>query len=167
MYTFWGVARCRIGNETGSAVIPVASRTRGRPRRPAADTETCPRVDLKTRRGPGRTCFATSVSAILEVLAVLGVIVLIGVAIGAIVTGRPKSGVTEVVPARTATVSDRHRHRWTRWQILDERRIHLYGEVDEGRELPDRIDVVLRRECARCGLPQTQTVRGLDADHRG
>ena len=50
--------------------------------------------------------------------------------------------------------------------MLEEKRIHLYGEVDEGRELPDRIDVVLRRECARCGLPQTQTVRGLDADHR-
>ena len=68
------------------------------------------------------------------------------------------------MPAPTRPVSDRHRHRWTRWQILEERRIHLYGEVDEGRDLPDRIDVVLRRECARCGLPQTQTVRGLDAD---
>ncbi|MFD1720708.1 hypothetical protein [Amnibacterium endophyticum] len=70
-----------------------------------------------------------------------------------------------VEPQRT--VSDRHRHRWTRWQVIDERRIHLYGEVDEGRDLPDRVDVVLRRECARCGLPQTQTVRGLDAQQRG
>jgi hypothetical protein len=107
------------------------------------------------------------VGALLEVIAGLGVIVLVGVAIGAIVIGRwaPPSG--EVLPARSATVSDRHRHRWTRWQVLEERRIHLYGEVDEGRDLPDRIDVVLRRECARCGLPQTQTVRGLDADRRG
>lgn len=104
--------------------------------------------------------------ALLEVIAGLGIVVLIVVVIGAIVTERSTPRVTEVVPARTATVSDRHRHRWTRWQVLEEKRIHLYGEVDEGRELPDRIDVVLRRECARCGLPQTQTVRGLDADHR-
>ncbi len=97
----------------------------------------------------------------------LGLIVLIGVAIGAVLTGRSAPHDSEVVPANRATVSDRHRHRWTRWQLLDERRIHLYGELDEGRELPDRIDVVLRRECARCGLPQTKTVRGLDADYRG
>jgi hypothetical protein len=105
--------------------------------------------------------------ALLEVIAALGVIVLIGLAIWAVITGRSAPRITEVEPARSATVSDRHRHRWTRWQVLEEKRIHLYGEVDEGRELPDRIDVVLRRECARCGLPQTQTVRGIDADHRG
>ncbi len=104
--------------------------------------------------------------ALLEVIAALGVIVLVVVAIAAIVTGRSAPPTGEVVPARPGTVSDRHRHRWTRWQVLEERRIHLYGEVDEGRDLPDRIDVVLRRECARCGLPQTQTVRGIDADRR-
>lgn len=102
------------------------------------------------------------------VLEVLGVVVLIALVVFAVVTvvsgGAAAQG--EVVPTRAGTVSDRHRHRWTRWQILDERRIHLYGEVDEGRELPDRIDVVLRRECARCGLPQTKTVRGLDPDTR-
>lgn len=103
---------------------------------------------------------------LLELIAGLGVIVLIGIAIAAIVGGRSGSAGAAVAP-RPAAVSDRHRHRWTRWEILEERRIHLYGEVDEGRELPDRIDAVLRRECARCGLPQTQTVRGLDADRRG
>ncbi|MBW4042911.1 MAG: hypothetical protein HIU86_12435 [Acidobacteria bacterium] len=106
-------------------------------------------------------------SALLEVIAGLGVIVLVVVAIATLVAGRSGPRVTEVEPSRSATVSDRHRHRWTRWQVLEEKRIHLYGEVDEGRELPDRIDVVLRRECARCGLPQTQTVRGLDADRHG
>jgi hypothetical protein len=105
------------------------------------------------------------VGALLEVIAGLGIIVLVGVAVGVIVTGRGGAG-SEVAPTRSATVSDRHRHRWTRWQVLEERRIHLYGEVDEGRELPDRIDVILRRECARCGLPQTRTVRGIDADRR-
>ena len=94
-------------------------------------------------------------------------IALAAVLVWAIVSGRGSSPAGEAVVVRSGTVSDRHRHRWTRWQILEERRIHLYGEVDEGRELPDRIDVVLRRECARCGLPQTQTVRGLDADRRG
>jgi hypothetical protein len=106
------------------------------------------------------------VGALLEVIAGLGIIVSIGVAIGIALTGRRGSGGEVVDPARSGTVSDRHRHRWTRWQILEERRIHLYGEVDEGRELPDRIDVILRRECARCGLPQTRTVRGIDADRR-
>ena len=71
------------------------------------------------------------------------------------------------MPDRSASVSDRHRHRWTTWQILDERRIHLYCEVDQGRDLPDRIDVMLRRACVRCGLPQTKTVRGLDQERRG
>lgn len=105
--------------------------------------------------------------ALLEVLGVLTLVALAVFAVVTIVSGRSAPHDSEVVPVRSGTVSDRHRHRWTRWQILDERRIHLYGEVDEGRELPDRIDVVLRRECARCGLPQTQTVRGLDADRRG
>jgi hypothetical protein len=106
------------------------------------------------------------VGPLLEAVAVLALIGLVFLAVLAITAPRAAPGAGEVVPDRT-TVSDRHRHRWTRWRILDERRIHLYGEVDEGRELPDRIDVVLRRECARCGLPQTQTVRGLDADFRG
>ncbi|GAA2753590.1 hypothetical protein [Amnibacterium kyonggiense] len=105
--------------------------------------------------------------ALLELIAGLGVIVLIGIAIAAIVGGRSGSSPAQAAAPRPGVVSDRHRHRWTRWEILEERRIHLYGEVDEGRELPDRIDVVLRRECARCGLPQTQTVRGIDADRRG
>jgi len=101
------------------------------------------------------------------VLELVGAVAIVALVVFAIVTAvssgaPPREG--EVVPASTRPVSDRHRHRWTRWQILEERRIHLYGEVDEGRDLPDRIDVVLRRECARCGLPQTKTVRGLDAD---
>lgn len=105
--------------------------------------------------------------ALLEAVGVLALFVLVGIVVFAIVAGRtaPRGG--EVVPDRSASVSDRHRHRWTKWQILDERRIHLYGEVDEGRDLPDRIDVVLRRECVRCGLPQTKTVRGLDQERRG
>jgi hypothetical protein len=97
---------------------------------------------------------------------VLALILLVCLTVWAIVSGRSAHSEGEIVPGRTATVRDRHRHRWTRWQILDERRIHLYGEVDEGRDLPDRIDVVLRRECARCGLPQTKTVRGLDSERR-
>jgi hypothetical protein len=104
------------------------------------------------------------VSALLEFLGVLVLVVLVFVIVMAALSGRSGSGDREV--ARSRPVSDRHKHRWTRWQVLDERRIHLYGEVDEGRDLPDRIDVVLRRECARCGLPQTQTVRGLDPDRR-
>lgn len=101
-------------------------------------------------------------AAVLEGVAVIALLVLIGVVALTFLSNRGAAGETQVDPGRAATVSDRHTHRWTRWQILDERRIHLYGEVDEGRELPDRIDVVMRRECARCGLPQTRTVRGLD-----
>jgi hypothetical protein len=104
---------------------------------------------------------------LLELVGAVAVLALLVFTIVTVASRGPAPGEGEVVPARSGTVSDRHRHRWTRWQILDERRIHLYGEVDEGRDLPDRIDVVLRRECARCGLPQTQTVRGLDADRRG
>lgn len=100
--------------------------------------------------------------AVLEGVAVIALLVLIGVVALTFLSNRGTTDGTQVDPGRAATVSDRHTHRWTRWQILDERRIHLYGEVDEGRELPDRIDVVMRRECARCGLPQTRTVRGLD-----
>ena len=92
-------------------------------------------------------------AAVLLVLAAAAVVALVVVLRGRTAPAEP--------PQRT--VSDRHRHRWTRWQVVDERRIHLYGEVDEGRDLPDRIDAVVRRECARCGLPQTRTVRGLDA----
>ena len=105
-------------------------------------------------------------SALLEVLGVIALIGLVFAIVMALTSGRPAPGGREVMAGPAVTVSDRHKHRWTRWQVLDERRIHLYGEVDEGRELPDRIDVVLRRECARCGLPQTQTVRGLDPDRR-
>ena len=104
--------------------------------------------------------------ALLEAVGVLALIVLVGVTVVAIVSSRSAPAEREVVPAKVRPVSDRHRHRWSKWQIIDERRIHLYGEVDEGRELPDRIDVVLRRECVRCGLPQTQTVRGIDQDRR-
>lgn len=104
--------------------------------------------------------------ALLEAVGVLTLIVLVGAAVVGIMSVRSAPRGREVVPTRGRGVSDRHTHRWTRWQILDERRIHLYGEVDEGRELPDRIDVVLRRECVRCGLPQTQTVRGIDQDRR-
>lgn len=104
---------------------------------------------------------AALIEAVVFLLVALGVIALVVL----VVRDRARPGAAVEVPTRT--VSDRHRHRWTRWQVVDERRIHLYGEVDEGRDLPDRIDVVLRRECARCGLPQTQTVRGLDPQQRG
>lgn len=127
----------------------------------------CPSGWSSTPQAPGWTCLTPRVGALLEVIVGLGVIVLVGLLVWAIVSGRSTPSGGEVVAVRPGSVSDRHKHRWTRWQILEERRIHLYGEVDEGRELPDRIDVVLRRECARCGLPQTQTVRGLDADRRG
>lgn len=103
---------------------------------------------------------------ILEAVGVLALLALVGAAVWVVVSARSAPQGGELTPTRARPVSDRHRHRWTRWQIIDERRIHLYGEVDEGRELPDRIDVVLRRECARCGLPQTKTVRGLDQDRR-
>ena len=105
------------------------------------------------------------------VLDAVAVLVLVGLAVAvvlAVTSSRGTPPPAEVAdPRRVATVSDRHRHRWTRWEVIDERKIHLYGEVDEGRDLPDRIDVVLRRECARCGLPQTQTVRGLDPKQHG
>lgn len=101
---------------------------------------------------------------LLELVGALGVVGLIVYGVVTIASSASAPRGTEVAPAETRPVSDRHRHRWRRWQILEERRIHLYGEVDEGRDLPDRIDVVLRRECARCGFPQTKTVRGLDAD---
>ena len=99
---------------------------------------------------------------VVDALVAVAIVVLVAVVITTALSQR--SGATDavVVAPKQRTVSDRHRHRWTRWEVVDERRIHLYGEVDEGRGLPDRIDVVLRRECARCGLPQTQTVRGLD-----
>ena len=106
-------------------------------------------------------------SALLDAGGVLGLFLLVGIVVFAVVSGRSAPPPREVLPGRSTTVSDRHRHRWTRWQILEERRIHVYGEVDEGRELPDRIDVELRRACARCGLPQTKTVRGLDQERRG
>ncbi len=105
-------------------------------------------------------------AALLETIAVLALVVLVGAVMLAVLPRARPGADSEAVDRSPAAVSDRHKHRWTRWQILDERRIHLYGEVDEGRWLPDRIDVVMRRECARCGYPQTQTVRGLDADRR-
>lgn len=55
--------------------------------------------------------------------------------------------------------------RWTRWRVVQQTDVHLYADVDNGRELPDRVDALLRRECRRCGLPQFQTQRGLDARH--
>ena len=137
--------------------------TRGGPRaRSAPDGR---RGTVHLLRGP-RTCLAGVVAAVLETIAVLALLVLVGVVVMMTLprSGAASNGAVDRSPA--AAVSDRHRHRWTRWEILDERRIHLYGEVDEGRELPDRIDVVMRRECARCGYPQTQTVRGLDPDRR-
>ena len=106
-------------------------------------------------------------SALLEGLAVLVLIGLVVVVVLVATSARSTPPSAETVPRKARTVSDRHRHRWTRWEVIEEKRIHLYGEVDEGRDLPDRIDVVLRRECARCGLPQTQTVRGLDPKLRG
>ena len=100
------------------------------------------------------------------VVALVVLVIVVAAGTVALLTRRGPAGEAEPAPRRGATVADRHQHRWTRWKIIDERKIHLYGEVDEGRDLPDRIDVVMRRECARCGLPQTQTGRGRDPRRR-
>lgn len=55
---------------------------------------------------------------------------------------------------------DKHEHRWSKWTVVKEISIHVYPDPDEGRDLPDRIDAVLRRECVICGMPDTKTVRG-------
>lgn len=57
-------------------------------------------------------------------------------------------------------VRDNHRHSWTKWKVLKEIPIFNYPDPDNGRDLPDRFDSMLYRECKKCGLPQTKTVRG-------
>lgn len=83
--------------------------------------------------------------ALPEGVAAIDLLALIVAAIAEVVSGKSAPPAAEVVPRSVRAVSDWRRHRWTRWQVLKEGQIHLYGEVDDGRELPDRIVVVLRR----------------------
>lgn len=50
---------------------------------------------------------------------------------------------------------------FTQWTIVKEIPVYTYPDPDAGRDLPDRIDGVVKRECVVCHLPQTKTVRGL------
>ena len=86
-----------------------------------------------------------------EIVAVLGLVAVI--IVGGIAVVRRSE--------RPPTVSDDHEHEWTQWEVIKQVEIHTYPDPDEGRDLPDRIDGVLRRTCRICGLPQTRTVRGL------
>ena len=53
--------------------------------------------------------------------------------------------------------------RWTKWKIEQLKPIHLYSALDEGKDLPDRVDVYMTRQCVSCGTPQAKTVRGIDS----
>ena len=87
----------------------------------------------------------------LELAAVVGLVA--AIIIGGVIAVRRSA----LPPA----VSDEHEHEWTQWEVIKQVEIHTYPDPDEGRDLPDRIDGVLRRTCRVCGLPQTKTVRGL------
>jgi hypothetical protein len=87
----------------------------------------------------------------LEVAAVLGLVAVI------IVGGIAYVRRSERPPA----VTDDHEHEWGQWEVIKQVEIHTYPDPDEGRDLPDRIDGVVRRTCRICGLPQTKTIRGL------
>jgi hypothetical protein len=56
----------------------------------------------------------------------------------------------------------RHR-RWTKWKVEQTKLIHIYPDPDSGKELPDRVDAYMSRECIRCGKPEARTVRGIDS----
>jgi hypothetical protein len=58
-------------------------------------------------------------------------------------------------------IPDDHEHDWGPWEVVKQVEVHLYPDPDEGRDLPDRIDGMVRRTCRLCGLPQTKTIRGL------
>jgi len=87
----------------------------------------------------------------LDAVVVLGLIAVIVIGGVLAVTRRP------AVPR----ITDEHEHEWGQWEVIKEVEVHLYPDPDEGRDLPDRIDGVVRRTCRICGLPQTKTVRGL------
>lgn len=59
-------------------------------------------------------------------------------------------------------ISDKHTHKWTQWETVKAIEVHVYPEPDAGRDLPDRYDMLLKRSCVLCGLPQTRTVRSTD-----
>jgi hypothetical protein len=64
-------------------------------------------------------------------------------------------------PGPRARNTDDHEHDWGTWEVIKQVEVHLYPDPDEGRDLPDRIDGMVRRTCRICGLPQTKTIRGL------
>jgi hypothetical protein len=86
-----------------------------------------------------------------EIAAALGVVALIVVGVVVALTRKPD-------PPR---ITDDHEHEWSPWEVIKQVEVHLYPDPDEGRDLPDRIDGVVRRTCRICGLPQTKTIRGL------
>jgi hypothetical protein len=86
-----------------------------------------------------------------EAVALLGVVALAVVGVVLAVTRRAAS------PRNT----DDHEHEWGPWEVIKQVEVHLYPDPDEGRDLPDRIDGMVRRTCRICGLPQTKTIRGL------
>ena len=87
----------------------------------------------------------------LEAVAVLGLVAIIVIGGVLAVTRRPAA----------PRITDEHEHEWGQWEVIKQVEVHLYPDPDEGRDLPDRIDGVVRRTCRICGLPQTKTVRGL------
>lgn len=86
-----------------------------------------------------------------EAVALLGLVALVVVGVVLALTWRPG-------PPR---ITDEHEHEWTQWEVIKQVEVHLYPDPDEGRDLPDRIDGMVRRTCRICGLPQTKTIRGL------
>jgi hypothetical protein len=87
----------------------------------------------------------------LEAVALLGVVAL--VVVGIVLTATRRAA-----PPR---ITDDHEHEWGPWEVIKQVEVHLYPDPDEGRDLPDRIDGVVRRTCRICSLPQTKTIRGL------
>ena len=86
-----------------------------------------------------------------EAAGLLGLAALVVVGVVLAVTRRP---------ARPP-ITDDHEHEWGPWEVIKQVEVHLYPDPDEGRDLPDRIDGMVRRTCRVCGLPQTRTIRGL------
>ena len=87
----------------------------------------------------------------LDAVALLGLV-------AAIIVG----GVLAVTRAgRRQRNTDDHEHEWGPWEVIKQVEVHTYPDPDEGRDLPDRIDGMVRRTCRICGIPQTKTVRGL------
>lgn len=86
-----------------------------------------------------------------EFAAVLGLVTLVVLGVVVAITKRPGQ----------PRITDDHEHEWGPWEVIKQVEVHLYPDPDEGRDLPDRIDGVVRRTCRVCGLPQTKTIRGL------